>query len=108
MSVLKLKPHKIQLYLQGEKYRDENGDWVVSDETLINEECCDVVSSGKANERTFEDGQRKTYSYTIYLDKNCQEYHIGDHVKLLLSTSEAYDFIVLGFERYQMQAKLWV
>lgn len=108
MSVLSLKPHKIQLYKAGQSYRKENGDLVNEQPVFQFEEPCDVVSSGKASERQFEDGKRKTYSYTIYLDKNCKDYHIGDHVRLILNTGAEYDFIVLGFVRYQMQAKLWV
>ena len=108
MSVLSLKPHKIQLYKAGQSYRKENGDLVNEQPVFQFEEPCDVVSSGKASERQFEDGKRKTYSFTVYLDKKCKDYHIGDHVKLLLNTGAVYDFVVLGFVRYQTQAKLWV
>lgn len=108
MSILKLKPHRIKLLKQSQSYRNERGDWVTSAPELIHEESCDVVGAGKANERQFEDGKRKTYSFTIYLDKDCQEYHIGDHVELELSTGLKYTFVVLGFVRYQTQAKLWV
>lgn len=111
MAVLSLKPFKLQSFQTTAPHRDENGEWVVGVEELDTEETCDAISSGRANERQFEDGERKTYTYTIYLDKKCRTYHIGEHVRLISfeDGEPVYsDFTVLGFRRYQTQAKVWV
>lgn len=111
MSVLTLKQFKLQSFKTTPPYRDENGDWVDGGEEIDVEEPCDAVSAGKANERQFEDGEKKTYTFTIYLDKRCRTYHIGEHVRLVMSEDGEpvyHDFSVLGFTRYQMQTKVWV
>lgn len=112
MAVLKLKPYTLQSFTVSAPYRDVNGDWVKGGKEEIDvEESCDAVSAGKADERQFEDGKNKTYSYTIYLDKHCRTYHIGEHVRLVSyedGEPKYTDFSVLGFRRYQMQSKVWV
>lgn len=112
MSVLKLKPFLLQSFVASVPHRDDNGDWVKGGAEEIDiEEPCDAVSAGRANERQFEDGQKKTYSYTIYLDKSCRTYHIGEHVRLVSyedGEPVSADFSVIGFRRYQMQSKVWV
>ncbi|MCM1361755.1 MAG: hypothetical protein NC235_07620 [Clostridiales bacterium] len=74
---------------------------------------CDVVPAGRANERTFEDGERRTYSYTIYLKNDCPDFALGQSIELCRRYGKEdevkkQEYEVLGFVRYQLQSKLWV
>lgn len=82
----------------------------ISSETWSDYIECDAVPAGKANERAFDDGVRRAYSYTIYLRSDCPEFVLGQSIELWQRDSEMSrkEYEVLGFVRYQLQSKLWV
>lgn len=107
--ILDVKPHKISYLTASAGYEDENGDYHEGGNTWSEWEPCNAVPSGKANEKQFEDGVVRQYSYTVGLSPDCHEFAIGDKVKLLL-TGDAPErtYEVKGFHRYQHSAKLWL
>ena len=60
------------------------------------------------NEKEFEDGIVRSYSYTVYLRANCRTFMIGDRIKIHLLEGIEREFSVKGFHRYQLQCKIWV
>lgn len=142
MAVLKTLSSVAPCYLRykilQEGSTDSNGNPVESGEHWSEEIPCDAVVAGKANERTFEDGERRAYSYTIYLRADCPDFLLGQSIELrkrdendskvgaspngLAQPTEAEfgnmskanvendsrQYQVLGFARYQLQAKIWV
>lgn len=108
MAVLKLSSHTLYVSINSNGYEDENGDWHEG-KSVSTELCkCDVVPAGKANERVFEDGVKDTYSYIIYLPKDCQRIEKGAKVSVKFADGVVREFLVKGFHRYQLQCKMWV
>lgn len=107
MGVLELNKYCILTFSATEGYIDENGD---PQEGSIDPCCCykcDIVPAGSDNSITFDDGEVDHYSYTIYLPKDCREFKRGEKI-FLKRFDVKEEFIVKGFHRYQLQAKLWV
>lgn len=109
MAVLNLKPHTLRYLIVSDGYEEENGDYHEG-ESLWSEISipCDVVPAGKANEVAFEDGVVKTYSYIVYLSKDCIDFKLGDRIKICLFGETEREFEVKGFHRYQHQCKMWI
>lgn len=106
--ILDDRPHRLQYLVTTEGYEDENGDYHPGESYFDgNIECRAVPSSGKADEKQFEDGVVRRYSYTVYMDVDCKEFNIGDRVGFVLEGIEKV-YEVKGFHRYQLYAKLWV
>lgn len=107
MAILRRSPHTLSYKIESGA-EDENGDWVQGKERWIEDYCkCDVVPAGKANILTMPDGSTHSYSYTIYLPKECKDFECGDIIKINRFGGEQ-TFEVLGFQRYQLQCKIWV
>lgn len=107
MVVLKFKSHRLYYYEQS-GYEDENGDYHKEGTTLNpNPFECDAVPAGKADERVFEDGVVRKYSFTCYLKPNVREFTIGEKVKLERQ-GKTYELTVKGYVPYQHQTKVWV
>ena len=88
---------------------DSEGNPVSGEGTWSESIPCDAVPAGKANERVFEDGVKRSYSHTIYLKPDCPDMYFGQTLELHYNTSpEPTYHKVLGFHRYQLQAKVWV
>lgn len=109
MAVLTLKPHRLQYKVITEGYEDANGDYFEGREYWEGCIPCDAVpANGKSNEIKFEDGKVKEYSYTVYLGKNVRNFSIGEIVRIHFLGGVCREFDVKGFQRWQMQCKLWV
>lgn len=108
MSVVNFKPHNLQYLVATPGYDDENGNYHEGEKHWEGNIPCDAVPNGKAEERTFEDGVVRKYSYTVYLPSNSKSFVIGDRVRIVLLGGIEREFEVKGFHRYQKQCKLWV
>lgn len=113
MSVLDIqndffKPHKLSYLVASDGYEDEDGNYHHGESAYKGCIPCDAVPSGKAEERTFEDGKIKSYSYTIFLPANCRTFIIGERVRITLLGGVQREFEVKGFHRWHLQCKLWV
>lgn len=108
MSVVKIKPDRLSYLVPGKGYEDEYGDYHPGEASWEGDIKCDAVTSGKATERTFEDGVIRTYSYEVTLPAYSKDFAIGDRVKILFYGGVEREFEVKGFDRKQHQCKLWV
>lgn len=108
MAILTFKPHRLQRATLNEGYEDELGDWHVGTVKWGDVEKCDIVQAGAASERKFADGIVRTYSYTVYMDRTAKSLKAGDVVRLSMFGGDWQEFTVLGFQRLQLQCKLWV
>lgn len=110
MAVLTLKPHTLEYEVKTkEGYEDSLGDFHEgTTEWKGNIQCDAVPSNGRANEIQFEDGTLHKYSYTIYMGADVRDFEIGERIRLTLYGGIKKVFVVKGFHRYQLQAKLWV
>lgn len=109
MAVITLRPHILQYKVFTEGYEDSNGDYHEGVERWEGYIPCDAVpANGKSNEMQFEDGKVKKYSYVVYLDANVRNFSIGEIVRIRLLGGNVMEFDVKGFQRWQMQCKLWV
>lgn len=109
MPVLTIKPHILSYLSASEGYEDENGDYHAGQSEWIKYVHCDAVPNGKEESIAFDDGTIGRYTYTIYLDSSVREFKKGEKVKIAFwNSSKENIFEVLGFHRYQHQAKLWV
>ncbi|WP_154328248.1 hypothetical protein [Sodaliphilus pleomorphus] len=107
MGVLKMKPHRLAYWLMTDGYVDENGDPHEGERTLVDYCECDLKPAGSANVIQFEDGVAESYSYTIYLPANSRKFKRGDKIVVTYFDLQT-EFIVKGFQRYQLQCKIWV
>lgn len=108
MAVLNVYPHRLQYLDISPGHEDDNGDYYEGESEWKGMIHCDAVPSGKAEEKVFEDGVTRSYSYTVYLPYNCRQFNIGDRVKIWLLGGTEREFEVKGFHRYQKQCKMWV
>lgn len=107
MAVLALKPHSLRVLLLKSGEEMENGDYIEGDKRWSCPIKCDAVPAGKANEKVFEDGVTRKYTFTCYLAHDCREFAIGERVRLSRN-GLVQELEVKGFIRYQKQAKLWL
>lgn len=108
MPVLDLKPHRLSYLEASPGFEDDNGDWHEGTEEWSKPYKCHAVGGGKATQITYEDGSVANYTYTIgRLPKDCREFKLGERV-LLDMFGEKKEYTVKGFQRYQLQSKIWV
>ena len=112
MPILKIKPHRLEVFTISEEYEDENGDFHAGQGSWVDTCCCDAVPAGQANEVTLPDGTVMQYSYSVYLPKGVREFSTGERVRIVFfgegTLQEKKEFTVKGFHRYQHQCKMWV
>ncbi len=108
MAVLRMKPFTLARYVSSAGYENDNGDYVAGGGEWVEAGHCDAVPAGKAEERTFEDGVARAYSYTVYLPAESDDYTIGDRVRIKMRRGVEREFTVKGFHRYRLQCKMWV
>lgn len=107
MAVLEIKACRLQYQVSDSGYEDENGDYHPGEPHWEGDIECDAVPAGKAEERTFEDGSVKKYSFTIYLKPDSRSFSIGEKVRLI-RLGKVYEYEVKGFIPYQHQCKMWI
>lgn len=110
MALLTLQPHTISFCIHQPSYEDEDGNLHVGESTWTKPLKCDAVMNGNGNERTFEDGVKRGYSYTIHMPhypKDMRDLEIGEIIRLNLG-GKVQEFEIKGFHRYQLQVKAWV
>lgn len=107
MGVLDMKPHCLFYWDLQESQVDSNGDKHEVQPVLKFCCRCDLKPAGTAREIQFEDGIVDTYSYTIYLPASCRDFKHGDEIVVRHYDKERH-FTVKGFQRYQLQCKIWV
>lgn len=107
MTVLNIKSYKLQYQATTQGYDDVKGDYHPGESYWCGDIECDAVPAGKANERIFEDGSVKKYSFTIYMKSNSRVFCVGEKVRLL-RLGEVYECEVKGFMPYQHQHKMWI
>lgn len=108
MAVLNPKPHRLKYFVAESGGEEAEGNHHPGEGRWEGDIPCDAVPAGKAEEREFEDGVVRSYSYTVYLPRDTRTFTIGDRVRILLLEGLEREFMVKGFHRYQMQCKLWV
>lgn len=111
MAVLDFRASYIE-YLEGatDGYYDKRGEWHAGGERWVYLAKCNVMRAGKENQITIPDGTVGHYTYTIGgLPKDCREFRYGERIRIHMFGSADYDErTVLGFQRYQLQSKLYV
>lgn len=107
MAVLNRNPHRLSYLVSEPGYEDGNGDYHCGENRWEGNIPCDAVPDGKAEERTFEDGVTRAYSYTVHLPSGCRDFVIGDRIRIVFPGGIEREFEVKGFHRYQKQCKLW-
>lgn len=109
MSVLKLRPHLLEYLKLSGGYEDENGDYHEGQNEWVGSIPCDAVpSSGQAIEKAFEDGVTRSYSYVVYMSAGVSPFSIGDKIRINFTDGRVVETDVKGFQRYQLQCKMWV
>ena len=104
------RPHKIQVITFTSGGRDEDG-VMLPDTESMEELPCRIIPNGSASQVRFEDGIAKNYSFSVYLNQDCREFHVGEKVRLIgldgqIDSDKQYK--VIGFFRNQLNARLWV
>lgn len=90
----------------------ENGDYLTGGEAEQWKDCgrCELSKpGGNAAVVKYDGGTVVSYSYTVYLPKDCkEEFTVGDTVRVMLGDALVVEADVKGFIRYQLQSKMWL
>lgn len=108
--MLDFRPHKIISVTHTGGGDDEEG-VPLPDVEEFEEIPCRIEPNGSASQVHYEDGIARNYSFTVYLDQDCREFVAGEKVRLEGLDGQVKndkEFVVLGFHRYQLNARLWV
>lgn len=108
MAVLDFKPSRMSFLVALPGYEDGNGDYHPGEQSWEGDIECGYSPAGQANEIKFEDGSVKVYSYTVTLPRACREFEAGDRVRIKMLNGKWQEFSVKGFQRYQLQCKMWI
>lgn len=109
MAILDFRSSRFDYLIESEGYRNEDGDYVDGESQWVEYLPCNIVPAGQANQIAIPDGTVETYSYTIHTSADCREFKYGEKVRLhILGNEEGVVKTVKGFQRYQLQAKIWV
>lgn len=111
MYGVSFRPHKLQVVTRTGGGTDKNGVPQPDTESTV-EIPCRFEPNGSARQIPFQDGTARIYSYTVYLNHDCMTLKVGDKVRLIDGDGNAIEndreFRVLGFHRYQLNARIWV
>lgn len=108
MAVLQRAPHQLSYLVLKVGYEDGNGDWHEGEEEWSKPVACYASANGSAQQITFADGVDSSYSYEISkLPANMDKLKVGFRVRLTINGEER-EYKVKGFQRYQLQCKVWV
>lgn len=109
MPLLQLFPHKLSYEIVEQGTRDANDDYIQGDSHWSCPIECDAVAApGAESYITLPDGGKRKYEYTVYMKPYVKDFQYNDKVKLFLYNGLVKEFTVKGFQRYQLQCKLWV
>ena len=68
-----------------------------------------AVTGGKAEVIVFDDGTTSVYRYIIYMDRDCKDFKKDEQVRVSRKDgSILVEAKVLGFQRGQLNARIWV
>lgn len=108
MAVIEFKKCRLSYLVTVPGYEDENGDYHIGESKWEGDIECNIVPVGSANEIKFDDGSVRVCSYTVSLPANCQQFSIGDRVRIKMLGGIVRDFEVKDFKPYQLQCKMWI
>jgi len=109
MAVLKFKSEFIETAVIGQGSVADNGDYTQGQTSWGSKESCDaVLNNGSSQLISVEDGKAISYSYTIYLKAKCNDYKIGDKVRITFRDGTQKEFLVKGTDKRQLQCKIYV
>lgn len=109
MAILDFKPHQLYVEIVEGGYYDKMGDWHEGSREWVNVGRCDAVPANGENPTIhIPDGSVAVYDYTLILPSNCREFLYGQRVKLSMFGDTERIYSVVGFNRYQLQAKLYI
>lgn len=105
-------PHKLKFNIVGsesEPYQDDNGDWVVPENTTTEVELsCRAEPNGQGKMIAGVDGNNLVYAWTIYLAKDAMKLEYGQAVQVYNGTELLASGSCIMFSRGQMNSRLWV
>ena len=109
--MLDFRPHTIQVATASSGGGFDAFGIPVPDETTWEDVPCRIEPNGSGSKVVYLDGVATNYSFTIWLNQDCREFHKGEKVRLIGLDDEIENdkqFEVLAFFRNQLNARLWV
>ena len=109
MPVLDFRPHNLYYEEVEEGYYDEDGDYVPG--TSEWKYCCRCGAQPPNRENPtiqIPDGRIVEFDYTLTLPENVRYFEYGERVRLKMFNDPEREYNVVGFDRYQHFAKLYI
>lgn len=108
--IVSFRPHTLSYQITTEGREDENGDFHPGETSFAGEIPCRCEpNGGKAEVIVFDDGTTSVYRYIIYMDRDCKEFKKDEKVRVSRKDgSVLVEAKVLGFQRGQLNARIWV
>ena len=109
MAVLDFNAYRLEYFVEGEGYYDEEGDYHKDEGHWECAGRCNAVPAGANNVITLPDGKEAQFSFTIHIHNPlCREFTYGERLRLTtVNGCEQRNLTVKGFARYQHQAKVY-
>lgn len=109
MVNVSFRPHTLRRVFNNEFEIDTNGDSIPAKASYGKEIRCRFEQNGRAASYNLGDGRVSVYTYVIYLSANVESFAFGDTIELLDKDGNSVgEFTVLGFQRSQLNSKIWV
>lgn len=112
MAVLQFHRYALMKKIPPLTVAAENGDYLTDGAEAQWKDCgrCELSKpGGNAAVAKYDGGTVVSYSYTVYLPKDCkEEFKVGDTVRIMLEGALVVEADVKGFMRYQLQSKIWL
>lgn len=107
MPILDFRAYRLERYIEGSVSYNADGDAVTKEGEWKYVCRCNAVPAGQMRQIPLPDGQLETYSYTLNLPVDVEEFKYGERIRLSFQDYPAQVLTVKGFHRYQHQCKLW-
>jgi len=90
-------------------YYDKRGNWHEGSREWISlGKCGSQPAMGENPQIQIPDGSLTVYEYILHLDRNCREFLYGENVKVAINGGTERVYKVIGFQRGQLQSKLYI
>ena len=109
MAILEFKKDLIAYEVVTDGYYDKRGVWHEGSREWVSlGKCGSQPAVGENPQIPIPDGSLTVYEYILHLDRNCPELSYGQRVKLAVNGGPERIYSVVGFQRLQLQTKVYV
>ena len=109
MAILEFRKNELFFEQVSEGYYDKRGNWHEGSREWVSiGKCGSQPATGENPTIQIPDGSLIVYEYILHLPANCREFLYGERVKVGINGDTEKIYEVVGFQRGQLQSKLYI